>query len=93
MACLRTQIDLLRKHIVSKFVKVNVVGQQSRCEEQDTNIDEEANYFANQGGFLNNNSRHQGYYSRNTGQNCTRDGNYDRPTKRKEGKWQNKDGH
>ncbi|KAH0679304.1 hypothetical protein KY284_020389 [Solanum tuberosum] len=45
MTYMRTQIDLLTKHIVAKSEKVNVVGQQHRYEDQDLDIDEEAKYL------------------------------------------------
>jgi len=45
MAHMRTQIDLLTKHIVAKSEKVNAVGQQNRYEDQDLDIDEEAKYL------------------------------------------------
>ncbi|XP_015068698.1 uncharacterized protein LOC107013256 [Solanum pennellii] len=60
MAHLRTQFDFLTKHIVSKSKKVNVVGQQSRYDDQGNDIDEEANYFGNKVGARNYNSGHQG---------------------------------
>ena len=56
MAHMRTQIDLPTNHIVAKFEKVNVVGQQNRYEDQDLDLEEEANYLGNQGGFRNYNS-------------------------------------
>uniref|UniRef100_M1DGV6 Integrase core domain containing protein n=1 Tax=Solanum tuberosum TaxID=4113 RepID=M1DGV6_SOLTU len=40
MAHMRTQINLLTKHIVTKSEKVNVVGQQNRYEDQDVDLDE-----------------------------------------------------
>ncbi|XP_049392923.1 uncharacterized protein LOC125857353 [Solanum stenotomum] len=65
MAHMRTQIDLLTKHIVSKYENVNDVGQPNRYEDQDINLDEESNYLGNQEGFWNYNSGIQGYNSRN----------------------------
>ncbi|KAH0672588.1 hypothetical protein KY290_024822 [Solanum tuberosum] len=50
MSHMRTQIDLLTKHIVAKSEKVNVVGHQNMYEDQDLDIDEKANYLGNQGG-------------------------------------------
>ncbi|KAH0707710.1 hypothetical protein KY289_012786 [Solanum tuberosum] len=61
MAHMRTQIDLLTKHIVSKSKKVNVVGQPNRYEDQDIDLDEEANYLGNQGG---RNYSREGQYDR-----------------------------
>ncbi|XP_049394761.1 uncharacterized protein LOC125859068 [Solanum stenotomum] len=78
MAHMRTQIDLLTKHIVAKSEKVNVVGQQHRYEDQDLDMDEEANYLGNQGGFRNYNFGNQGYNSGNAGRSYARDGNRDR---------------
>ncbi|KAK4707210.1 hypothetical protein R3W88_033225 [Solanum pinnatisectum] len=63
MAHMRTQIDLLTKHIVSKFEKVNVVGQPNRYEDQDIDLDEEVNYFGNQGVLQNYNSGNQDWVS------------------------------
>ncbi|KAH0781469.1 hypothetical protein KY290_001067 [Solanum tuberosum] len=77
MAHMRTQIDLLTKHIVSKSEKVNAVGQPNKYEDQDINLDEEANYLGNQGGFQN-------YISGNQGQNYSREGQYDRPANREQ---------
>ncbi|XP_015158637.1 uncharacterized protein [Solanum tuberosum] len=57
MAHMRTQIDLLTKHIISKSKKVNAVGQLNR----------------------------------NAGRNYSREGQYDRPANREQGKWQNRD--
>ncbi|XP_049354638.1 uncharacterized protein LOC125819190 [Solanum verrucosum] len=92
MAYMRTQIDLLTKHIIAKSKKVNVVRQQNRYEDQDIDLDEEDNYLGNQGGFRNYNSGNQGYNSGNAGQNYARDGQYDRPANRDQGNW-NKDGY
>ncbi|XP_049400065.1 uncharacterized protein LOC125864194 [Solanum stenotomum] len=78
MAHMRTQIDLLTKHIVVKYEKVNAVGQQNMYEDQDLDLDEEANYLGNQGGFQNYNSKNQGYNSGNVGRSYARDGNRDR---------------
>ncbi|XP_049364346.1 uncharacterized protein LOC125829127 [Solanum verrucosum] len=77
-AHMRTQIDLLTKHIVAKSEKVNVVGQLKRYEDPDIDIDEEANYLGNQGGLHNYNSGNQGYNSGNAGRSYARDGNRDR---------------
>ncbi|XP_049378134.1 uncharacterized protein LOC125842895 [Solanum stenotomum] len=72
---MRTQIDLLTKHIVAKSEKVNVVGQQKRYEDQDLDIDEEANYLGNQGGFRNYKSGNKGYNSGNAGNRDRGSGN------------------
>jgi len=93
MAHMRNQIDLLTKHIVAKFEKVNVVGQEHRYEDQDLDIDEEANYLGNQGGFQNYNSGNQGYNSGNAGRSYARDGQYERPANRDQGNWQNREGY
>ncbi|KAK4717872.1 hypothetical protein R3W88_016210 [Solanum pinnatisectum] len=60
MPHMRTQINLLTKHIVTKSEKVDVVGQQNMYEDQDLDLDEEANYLGSQGGFQNYNSGNQG---------------------------------
>ena len=91
MAHMRTQIDLLTKHIVAKFEKVNAIGQQNRYENQDLYIAEEANYLGNQGGFRNYNSGNQGYISGNAGRNYARDGQYDRQANRDQGNRKKKD--
>ncbi|KAK4708460.1 hypothetical protein R3W88_029385 [Solanum pinnatisectum] len=78
MEHMRTQIDLFVKHIVTKYEKVNDVGQQNRYEDQDLDLDEKANYLGNQGGFWNYNSGNQGYNSGNAGWSYTKDGNRDR---------------
>ncbi|KAK4713654.1 hypothetical protein R3W88_019561 [Solanum pinnatisectum] len=91
MAHMRTQIDLLIKHIVSKSEKVNDVGQPNRYQDHDINLDEESNYLGNQGDFQNYNSGNQGYNSGNAGQNYSREGQYDRPLKREKGNCQNRD--
>uniref|UniRef100_M1DGJ5 Integrase core domain containing protein n=1 Tax=Solanum tuberosum TaxID=4113 RepID=M1DGJ5_SOLTU len=93
MAHMRTQIDLLTRHIVAKSEKVNVVGQHTRYEDQDLDIDEEANYLGNQGGFWNYNSGNQGYNSGNAGRSYARDGQYERLANRDQGNWQNRDGY
>ncbi|KAH0665341.1 hypothetical protein KY285_026547 [Solanum tuberosum] len=80
MAHMMTQIDLLTKHIVTKS-------------EKDLDLDEEANYLGNQGGFQNYNFGNQGYNSGNTGRNYARDGQYERPPNRYQGNWQNRDGY
>ncbi|XP_049357121.1 uncharacterized protein LOC125821800 [Solanum verrucosum] len=74
MAHMRTQIDLLTKHIVSKSEKVNVVSQPNRFEDQDIDLDEEANYLGNQGSFQNYNLGNQGYNSGNADRNFSREG-------------------
>uniref|UniRef100_M1DN99 Integrase core domain containing protein n=1 Tax=Solanum tuberosum TaxID=4113 RepID=M1DN99_SOLTU len=78
MAHMRTQIDLVTKHIVAKSEKVNDVEHQNKYEDQDIDLDKEANYLENQGGFRNYNSRNQGYNSGNAGRNYARDGNSNR---------------
>uniref|UniRef100_M1DMN1 Integrase core domain containing protein n=1 Tax=Solanum tuberosum TaxID=4113 RepID=M1DMN1_SOLTU len=93
MAHMRTQIDLLTKHIVAKSEKVNVVGQQNRYEDQDLDIDEEANYLGNQGGFRNYKSGNQGYNSGNAGRSYAKDSQYERPANRDQGNWQNIEGY
>ncbi|KAH0633365.1 hypothetical protein KY284_036151 [Solanum tuberosum] len=85
MAYMWTQIDLLTKHIVSKSEKVNALGQPNRYEDQDIDLDEEANFLGNQGGFQNYNSGNQGYNSGNAGRNYSREGQYDRPANREQG--------
>ncbi|KAK4715893.1 hypothetical protein R3W88_014231 [Solanum pinnatisectum] len=62
-------------------------------EDQDVDLDEDANYLENQGGFQNYNSDNQGYNSGNAGQNYSREGQYDRPANREQGNWQNRDGY
>lgn len=74
MAHMRTQINLLMKHIVSKSEKINAVGQKNMYEDKDIDLYEEANYLGNQGGFWNYNSGNQGYNSRNAGQSYGRKG-------------------
>ncbi|XP_015166978.1 uncharacterized protein [Solanum tuberosum] len=93
MAHMRTQIDLLTDHIVAKSEKVNAVGQHNRYEDQNLDIDEEANYLGNQGGFRNYNSGNQGYNSGNAVRSYTRDGQYERPANRYQENWQNRDGY
>ncbi|XP_015169946.1 uncharacterized protein [Solanum tuberosum] len=85
-------IDLLTKHIVAKSIKVNAVGQQNMYEDQDIDLDEEANYLGNQGGFRNYNFRNQVYNFGNAGRNYAREGQYDRPANIEQGNWQNRDG-
>ena len=46
MAHMRRQIDLLTKHIVSKFEKVTFVWQPHRYEDQDIDLEKEANFWA-----------------------------------------------
>ncbi|XP_049352076.1 uncharacterized protein LOC125816504 [Solanum verrucosum] len=92
-AHMRTQIDLLTKHIFSKSEKISVVSQPNRFEDQDIDLDEEANYLGNQGGFRNYNSGNQGYNSGNVGRNFSREGQYDRLANREHGNWQNRDGY
>ena len=49
MAYMKTQMDLLTKHLLSrKTEKVKAVASQERV---DFNYEEEANYLNNQGGF------------------------------------------
>ncbi|XP_049381207.1 uncharacterized protein LOC125845709 [Solanum stenotomum] len=93
MAHMRNQIDLFTKHIVASSGKVNVVGPLNRYKDQDIDLDEEAKYLGNQGGFRIYNSGNQGYNSGNTGRNYSREGQYDRPTNREKGNWQNRDGY
>ncbi|XP_015161069.1 uncharacterized protein [Solanum tuberosum] len=93
MAHMRTEKDLLTKHIVPKSEKVNVMGHQNMYEAQDINFDEEANYLGNQGGFQNYNSGNQGYNSGNACRNYIRDGQYDRSANRERGNWQNRYGY
>ncbi|KAH0661757.1 hypothetical protein KY284_026688 [Solanum tuberosum] len=93
MTHMRTQIDLLTKHIIATFEKVNVVGPPNRYEDQDIDLDEEAKYLGNKGGFQNYNSGNQGYNSGNAGRNYSREGQYHRPANREQGTWKNKDGY
>ncbi|XP_015162309.1 uncharacterized protein [Solanum tuberosum] len=93
MAHMRTQVDLLTKHIVSNSEKVNTAGQPTKYENQDIDLDEEANYLGNQRSFRIYNSGNQGYNSGNAGRNYSREGQYDRPENRKQGNWQNRDGY
>ncbi|KAH0765152.1 hypothetical protein KY285_001023 [Solanum tuberosum] len=93
MAHMMTQIDLPTKRSVTKYEKVNVVGQQNRYEDQDLVLDEEADYLGNEGGFQNYNSGNQSYNSGNTGRNYDWDGYYDRPSNRDQGNWQNSYGY
>ncbi|XP_049342886.1 uncharacterized protein LOC125807201 [Solanum verrucosum] len=93
MAHMRTKIDLLTKHIVASSEKVNVVGTPNKYEDQDIDLDEEAKYLGNQGGFRNYNSGNQGYNFGNAVQNYSRDRQYDRPGTREQGNWQNRDGY
>uniref|UniRef100_M1DH23 Integrase core domain containing protein n=1 Tax=Solanum tuberosum TaxID=4113 RepID=M1DH23_SOLTU len=93
MTHMRTQIDLLTKHIIASFEKVNVVGPPNRYEDQDIDLDEEAKYLGNKGGFQNYNSGNQGYNSGNAGRNYSREGQYHRPANREQGTWKNKDGY
>uniref|UniRef100_M1DM53 Integrase core domain containing protein n=1 Tax=Solanum tuberosum TaxID=4113 RepID=M1DM53_SOLTU len=74
MALMRTLIDLLTNHIMAGSEKVNVVGTPNRYEDQDIDLDEEAKYLGNQGGFQNYNSGNQGYNSGNAGRNYSREG-------------------
>ncbi|XP_049369893.1 uncharacterized protein LOC125834784 [Solanum verrucosum] len=67
MALMRTQIDLLTKHIVASSENVNVVGPPNRYKDQDIDLDEEVKHLGNQRGFQNYNSGHQGYNSGNAG--------------------------
>ncbi|KAK4721306.1 hypothetical protein R3W88_011539 [Solanum pinnatisectum] len=90
---MRTQIDLLTKYIISKFEKVNAVSQPNRFEYQDIDLDDEANYLGNQGGFQNYNSSNQGYNSGNASWTFSREGQYDRPANREQGNWQNREGY
>ncbi|KAH0650233.1 hypothetical protein KY284_030145 [Solanum tuberosum] len=85
MAHMRTQIDLLTKHIGESSEMVNVVGPPNRYEDQDIDLDEEANFLGNQGGFQNYHWRNQGYISGNAGRNNSREGQYDWPANREKG--------
>ncbi|KAH0693012.1 hypothetical protein KY285_020109 [Solanum tuberosum] len=78
MTHIRTQIDILMKHLISKSEK---------------DIDKETNYLGNQGGFRNYNSGNQGYNSGNAGWNYAREGQYERLANREQGNWQNIDGY
>ncbi|KAK4731329.1 hypothetical protein R3W88_024317 [Solanum pinnatisectum] len=93
MAHMRTQIDVLMKHIVTSSKKVNVVGPPNRYEDQDINLDEEAKYLDNQGGFWNNILGNQGYHFGNASRNYSREGQYDRPMNKEQGNWLNRDGY
>ena len=62
-------------------------------EDKDIDIDDEANYLGNQGGFRNYNSGHQGYNSGNTGRNNTKDRQYNRPPNREQGNWKDRVGY
>ncbi|PHT28408.1 Zinc finger A20 and AN1 domain-containing stress-associated protein 8 [Capsicum baccatum] len=78
MAHIKTQMDLLTKHLLSgKTEKVKVVVSQARGE---YDSEEEANYLNNQGGFRGNAQGNQGrnYYDKS--------GNKDRD----QGSWKNK---
>ncbi|KAH0644647.1 hypothetical protein KY284_032531 [Solanum tuberosum] len=85
MAHMRTQKDILSKHIASKSKKVNVVGQPNRYEDKHIDLDEEANYLGNQGGFWNYNSGNKGYTSGNTCRNYSREGQYNWSAYREQG--------
>uniref|UniRef100_M1DJY3 Integrase core domain containing protein n=1 Tax=Solanum tuberosum TaxID=4113 RepID=M1DJY3_SOLTU len=74
MSHMRTQIDLLTKHIVASSEKVNAVGPPNMYKDQDIDLDEEAKYLGNQRGFQNYNSGNQGYNSGNAGRNYSREG-------------------
>ncbi|KAH0746383.1 hypothetical protein KY285_008040 [Solanum tuberosum] len=93
MAHMRTQMDLITKHIMAGSKKVNGVGTPNRYADQDIDLDEEDKYLGNQGGFHNYNSRNRDYNSGNAGQNYSREGQYDKPANRDEGNWQNRDGY
>ncbi|XP_049391584.1 uncharacterized protein LOC125856023 [Solanum stenotomum] len=93
MAHMMAQINLLTKHTISKSEKVNAVSQPNRFEDQDIDLDDEANYLGNQGGFQNYNSGNQGYNSGNACRNYSREGQYDRPATREQRNWQNRDGY
>ncbi|KAK4709887.1 hypothetical protein R3W88_004400 [Solanum pinnatisectum] len=93
MAHLRTQIDLLTKHIVAKSKKVNVVRQQNRYEDQDLDLDEEANYLGTKGVSRIITLEIRVTISGIACRNYARDGQYDRPSNRDQGNWKNKDGY
>ncbi|KAK4721276.1 hypothetical protein R3W88_011509 [Solanum pinnatisectum] len=59
----------------------------------DIDLDEEANYLGNQGGFQNYNLGNQGYNFGNAGRNYSRKGQYDRPANKEQGNWPNRDGY
>ncbi|KAK4729636.1 hypothetical protein R3W88_022624 [Solanum pinnatisectum] len=64
---MQTQMDLLTKHIMASFEKVNAVGTPNMYKNQDIDQDEEAKYLGNQGGFWNYNSGNQGNRGRASG--------------------------
>ena len=90
---MRIQINLLTKHIVSEYEKVNVVGQKYRYQDKDIDLQEKANYLGNQGGFKNYNFRKQGYNTRNVDQNYSRDGQYERKENEDQQNWRNIEGY
>uniref|UniRef100_M1DSJ4 Integrase core domain containing protein n=1 Tax=Solanum tuberosum TaxID=4113 RepID=M1DSJ4_SOLTU len=65
----------------------------NRYEDQGIDLDEEAKYLGNQGGFRDYNSGNQGYNSGNTGRKYSKEGQYDRPINKKQGNWQNRHGY
>ncbi|PHT51794.1 Cytochrome c oxidase subunit 3 [Capsicum baccatum] len=76
MAHMKTQLDLLTKHLLSgKTEKVKAVAQKGRDE---SDSEEEANYLNNQGGFRGNTQGNQG---RNY---------YDKSGNKDQGSWKNK---
>ncbi|PHT27627.1 hypothetical protein CQW23_32770 [Capsicum baccatum] len=76
MAHLKTQVDLLTKHLLSgKTEKVKAVALKGRDE---SDSEEEANYLNNQGGFRGNTQGNQG---RNY---------YDKSGNKDQGSWKNK---
>ena len=81
MAYMRTQIDILTKHIVSKSKNLNVVGQQKWYKDQDINLDEEVSYLATKK-VSEIITRETGYQYGNAGRNYSREGHYDRPANR-----------
>ena len=81
----QTQMELLTKHIMEGSDNVNVVLTPNMYEDQDIDLDEEAQWLGNQGGFKIYNSENQDYNFENAGQNYSREGQSHRIANREHG--------